>query len=64
MQIQLLKKNIWILFEEHLLHYDIVMKLIEIIDTSRDHLELEWYQYMNDYCEKEHIMTKYVCFVK
>lgn len=51
------KKNIWILFEEHLLHYDIVMKLIEIVDQSCDHEELEWGYYMNEYCNKEHIDT-------
>ena len=34
-----LKKNIWQLFRNHILHYDVVMKLIDITDNNLDNLD-------------------------
>jgi NhaP-type Na+/H+ or K+/H+ antiporter len=55
-----LKKNIWQLFRNHILHYDVVMKLIDITDNNLDNLDNNWYDYLNDYCNEEHINTFWI----
>lgn len=52
-----LKRTIWVLFEEQLLDYHVVHKLIEITEYSIDNISKEWGFYMNEYCNKEHIET-------
>lgn len=59
-----LKKTIWILFEENILHYDVITKLIDIVDSYLDHFDEPWGGYMNEYCQKEHINTSFICFLE
>ena len=37
-----LKKTIWNLFIDNILHYDVIIKLIDIIDSYLDHLDEPW----------------------
>jgi hypothetical protein len=55
--LETLKKITWNLYEEHILHYDVVMKLINITDNSLDKINTKWGLLMNDYCIKDHINT-------
>lgn len=62
-----LKKTIWTLFEHHVLHYEVVMKLLDITDSALDssqHSGISWNVYMNDYCQKEHIQTPFICLLE
>ena len=58
-----LKRTIWNLFEQHVLHSDTVYKLIDITDSALDNPDIRWNMYMNDYCQKEHIDTPFLCFI-
>lgn len=50
--ISTIKNTIWGLFDENLIHYDIVIKLIDVIDISEDNHEITWGIYMKNFCKK------------